>query len=227
MIAATLCAGIVRAQEPAEVSPANKLYQQAVIESDRASNLERRAKKQPAIDGYELAGQLSEASIKEAERGGLAAEDRPPEVYFRCATSYLHAGRLLSYLKRDDNRKDEDLRKAVLYLDMVEKIENDRAQRASRPINPEIWRVRNAAGYACFLRGELAQARLHYGSVLAMNPSYKPAEQAIAEINKLEQQQNELFTPQGRTLQKEKNRKVLRGMVDALRLVRDIVTLGR
>jgi hypothetical protein len=28
-------------------------------------------------------------------------------------------------------------------------------------------------------------------------------------------------------LQKEKNRKVLRGIVDGLRLVRDIVTLGR
>ncbi len=55
-----------------------------------------------------------------------------------------------------------------------------------------------------------------------MNPSYRPAEQAIAEINKLEQQQNELFTRQGRTLQKEKNREFLRGIVDTLRLVRDI-----
>ncbi len=45
---------------------------------------------------------------------------------------------------------------------------------------------------------------------------------AIAEINKLEQQQNELFTRQGRTLQKEKNREFLRGIVDTLRLVRDI-----
>ncbi|MFN2509661.1 MAG: hypothetical protein ABR589_12925, partial [Chthoniobacterales bacterium] len=113
------------------------------------------------------------------------------------------------------------------YLEMVEKIEIERAQRANTRINPEIWRVRNAAGYVCFLRGELAQARLHYGSVLELNPSYHPAEQAIAEINKLEQEQNELFTPQGRTLQKEKNRKVLRGLVDTLRLVRDIVTLGR
>ncbi|MBA3385935.1 MAG: hypothetical protein H0T95_04825 [Chthoniobacterales bacterium] len=63
---------------------------------------------------------------------------------------------------------------------------------------------------------------MHYGSVLEMNPSYRPAEQAIAEINKLEQQQNELFTRQGRTLQKEKNREFLRGIVDTLRLVRDI-----
>jgi tetratricopeptide (TPR) repeat protein len=170
---------------------------------------------------------LSEAAITEAERSGQAPEDRSPEVYFRCATSYLHAGRLLSYSKGDDGRKDEDLGKAVHYLDLVEKIERDRAQRANTPINPEIWRVRNAEGYACFLRGELAQARLHYGTVLEMNPSYHPAEQAIAEINKLEQQQNELFTPQGRTLQKEKNRKALRGLVDTLRLVRDIVTLGR
>lgn len=222
-----LLAATVATEAQPEVSPANRLYQQAVIESDRASDLEQRGKKQAAINGYELAGQLSEASIAEAERSGLAQEDRPPEVYFRCATSYLHAGRLRNYLKGEGIRKDEDLRKAVLYLEMVEKIETERAQRANGPVNPEIWRVRNAAGYVCFLRGDLAQARLQYGAVLELNPSYRPAEQAIAEINKLEQQQNELFTPQGRTLQKEKNRKVLRGIVDGLRLVRDIVTLGR
>ena len=87
--------------------------------------------------------------------------------------------------------------------------------------------MRNAAGYVCFLRGQLAQARLHYGAVLEMNPTYKPAELAIAEINKLEQRENELFTPQGRTLDKEKRRKVLKEVVGTLRLVRDIVTLGR
>ena len=59
---------------------------------------------------------------------------------------------------------------------VAEKIENERARRANTAVNPEIWRVQNAAGYACFLRGELARARLHYGSVLEMNPSYKPAE---------------------------------------------------
>ena len=210
-----------------EVSPANKLYQQAVIEGDRASKLERRGKEEAAINGYELAGRLSEASIAEAERTGVADQNRPPEVYFRCATSYLHAGRLLSHVKRYDERWDEVLRKAAVYLDQVEKIETERAQRANAPINPEIWRVRNAAGYVCFLRGELAQARLHYSSVLEMNPTYKPAEQAIAEINKLEQRENELFSPQGRTLDKEKRRKVLKEIVSTLRLVRDIVTLGR
>lgn len=227
LILATLFAASVAAQEQTELSPANKLYEQAVIEADRGSKLERRGKEEAAIDAYELAGQLAEASIAEAERTGIAEQDRPQEAYFRCATSYLHAGRLLSQTKRDGSRKDDNLRKAVLHLEMVEKLERERAQRTSSAINPEIWRVRNAAGYASFLRGELAQARLHYGSVLALNPSYKPAEQAIAEINKLEQQQNELFTPQGRTLQKEKNRKIARSIVDALRLVRDIVTLGR
>jgi tetratricopeptide (TPR) repeat protein len=210
-----------------EISPANRLYLQAVAEGDRASKLERRRKREPAIEAYQLAGQLAEASIAEAERTGVAQQNRPPEVYFLCATSYLHAGRLLSYEDGDSQRKDENLRKAVIYLDMVEKIEAERAQKVDGRLNPEIWRVRNAAGYASFLRGELAQARLHYGSVLELNPSYTPAEQAIAEINKLEQQQNELFTPQGRTLQKEKNRKVLREIVQTLRLVRDIVTLGR
>ncbi len=219
-------AGRLPAQEP-EVSPANRLYQQALVEIERASKLERRGKKPAAIDAYELGGQLAEASIIEAERTGLTGEERPPEVYFRCAASYLHAGRVLDAMKVDDARKEEDLAKAVRYLELVEKIERERAERANAPINPEIWRVRNAAGYASFLRGDLAQARLYYGSVLEMNPSYKPAEQAIAEINRLEQEDNELFTPQGRTLQKEKNRKVLRGLVDALRLVRDIVTLGR
>ena len=240
MIAALAVAGwgeratVIAAEEapsaeavPPEVSPANRLYQQALMQSARASKLERRGKKLEAIEAYELAGQLSESAIAEAERTGMAEQDRPPEVYFRCAASYLHAGRVLDNLKADSRRKDEDLRKAVLYLDLVEKIERERAERANGPINPEIWRVRNAAGYASFLRGELAQARLHYGAVLELNPSYKPAEQAIAEINKLEQEQNELFTPQGRTLQKEKNRKLLRGIVDGLRLVRDIVTLGR
>ena len=225
LAAVVLVAPAARAQQ--EISPANRLYQQAEVESARASNLERRGKNQQAIDGYELAGQLSEASIKEAERAGLSDEQRPPEVYFRCATSYLHAARLLAHAKRDDARQDENLGKALRYLDLVDKIEVDRAQRANGAINPEIWRVRNAAGYAGFLRGELAQARLHYQAVLEMNPSYKPAEQAIAEINKLEQGQNELFTPQGRTLQKEKTRAVLKGMVETLRLVRDIVTLGR
>ncbi len=227
LILATWLAAALALQAEPEISPANKLYQQAVVEAGRASRLERRGKKEAAIAGYELAGHLSEASIAEAERSGLAREQRPPEVYFRCATSYLHAGRLLTYQGREDERKDEDLRKAILYLELVERIELERAQLANGAINPEIWRVRNAAGYANFLRGELAQARLQYGAVLELNPSYKPAEQAIAEINKMEQQDNELFTPQGRTLQKEKNRKVLRGMVDALRLVRDIVTLGR
>lgn len=226
-MAALLTATAV-ANEQAEITPANRLYQQAVIEGDRASRLERRGKEEAAIDAYELAGQLSEASIAEAERSGLAAEDRPPEVYFRCAASYLHAGRLLSSSKDGDgDRKDEDLRKAVLHLELVEGIERQRAERADGPINPEIWRVRNASGYACFLRGELAQARLHYGSVLQLNPSYRPAEQAIAEINKIEQRENELFTPQGRTLDKEKRRKTLREIVKTLRLVRDIVTLGR
>ncbi len=227
LLVALLCVGAARLHAQEEITPANKLYGQAVIEIERASKLERKGKEKAAIDAYELGGQLSEAAIAEAERSGLAEEERPPEVYFRCATSYLHAGRLLDALKQEGPRKDEDLGKAIRYLALVEKIERDRAERTGSPINPEIWRVRNAAGYALFLRGEMAQARLQYGSVLELNPSYKPAEQAIAEINKLEQEQNELFTPQGRTLQKEKNRRVLRGMVDALRLVRDIVTLGR
>lgn len=225
---AALLAPSVTAQEQPEISPANKLYQQAVIEAERASKLERRGKKDAAIAAYELAGQLCEASIAEAERSGLPQQDRPPEVYFRAAASYLHAGRLLTYSKRgDSDRKNEDLQKALVYLDLVEKIERERAQRASAPINPEIWRVRNAAGYVCFLRGELAQARLHYESVLELNPTYKPAAQAIAEINKIEQRENELFTPQGRTLDKENRCKVLKEIVSTLRLVRDIVTLGR
>ncbi len=220
-------AGFGEVRAPVEVTPANKLYQQAELEIERASKLERRGKEKAAIDAYELGGQMAKVAIEEAERSGLKEEDRPPEVYFRCATSFLHAGRLLDEIKADGRRKDNDLAEALRYLEVVEKIERERAQRTNAPINPEIWRVRNAAGYASFLRGELAQARLYYGAVLEMNPSYKPAEEAIAEINRLEQQDNELFTPQGRTLKKEQNRKVLRGIVETLRLVRDIVTLGR
>ncbi len=204
------------------MSPPNKLYQQALVESGRASKFEQRGKLNDAIDTYELAGRLSEAAIAEAERSGLSDEKRPPEVYFRCATSYLHAGRLLVREKKDGERKDEDLRRAAKYLELVDNIETDRAQRTGSPVNPEIWRVRNAAGYACFLRGELAQARLHYKAVLELNPSYQPAEQAVAEINKLEQQQNELFTPQGRTRNKRDTSKVLRGLVETLKLARDI-----
>jgi len=212
--------------EPA-IPFANDLYAKAVNENVRASKLERRGKETDAIEAYELAGQLSEGALTEAEQAGVPPESRPPEVPYLCATSYLHAGRLLTQMRQEGRRKEENLRLAIKYLDLVEKIEIERAQRTSTPINPEIWRVRNAAGYVCFLRGELAQARLHYGAVLELNPSYRPAEQAIAEINKLEQQENELFTPQGRTFQKEKNRKALREIVKTLRLVRDIVTLGR
>jgi hypothetical protein len=60
-----------------------------------------------------------------------------------------------------------------------------------------------------------------------MNPTYKPAELAIAEINKLERRENELFSPQGRTMDKENRRKAMKEVVSTLRLVRDIVTLGR
>ena len=117
-----------------------------MVESGRAAKLERRGKDAEAVDTYELAGRLSEAAIQEAERTGMAAEGRPPEVYFRCATSYLHAGRVLAHMKRDDQRKDEDLQKAVKYLALVDEIERDRAQRANAPLSPEIWKVRNAAG---------------------------------------------------------------------------------
>ncbi|MFN2475760.1 MAG: hypothetical protein ABR526_05385 [Chthoniobacterales bacterium] len=223
---AVACTVSRAADSESETTAANKLYQQALVESDGAAKLEKRGKKQAAIDSYEFAGKLAEASIAEAERTGIPEGDRPPEIYFRCATAYLQAGRLLADDKNGAARTDEDLRKAVLYLGLVEKLEKDRAERTKSPINPEIWRVRNAEGYACFLSGELAQARLHYGSVLEMNPSYKPAEDAIAEINKIERQQNELFSPQGPTLQKEKRRKVLHGIVDTLRLVKDIVRLG-
>jgi tetratricopeptide (TPR) repeat protein len=228
VIATAFIGAALAADEPQlEISPANKLYQQAVVESGRASKLERRGKKDAAVDAYEMAGRLSEASIAEAERTGAAQEGRPPQVYFLCATSYLHAGRVLSSIKREDARWDDVLRKAELYLTEVEKIEAERAQKANTPVNPEIWRVRNAAGYVSFLRGQLAKARLHYAAVLDLNPTYKPAEQALAEINKLEQRENELFTPQGKTLDTENRRKALKEAVGALRLVRDIVTLGR
>ena len=212
----------------AELTPANRLYEQAVVEGERASKLERRGKMEAAIDAYELTGRLCEASLAEAERTGIPEEQRPLDVYFRCATSYLHAGRLLSSMKRpDEERRDKNLRRATLYLEQVEKLEAAHAARTNAPLNPELWRVRNAIAYASFLRGELAQARLHYSAVLETNPTYKPAEQAIAEINKIEQRENELFTPQGRTLDKENRRKALKEVVGALRLVRDIVTLGR
>ncbi len=229
--------GPALSQEPAaaetrqqEISPENKLYLQAVAESERASKLERRGKLERATHAYELAGRLSEASIAEAERTGAAEQGRPPQVYFLCATSYLHAGRLLSQMKgkdRDEERLDSVLDKAARFLTEVEKIEAERAQTASSPLNPEIWRVRNASAYVHFLRGELAKARQQYNAVLEMNPTYKPAELAIAEINKIERRENELFSPQGRTMNKENRRKALKEVVSTLRLVRDIVTLGR
>lgn len=226
LIGVLICARSTIAEAQPELLSPNGLYSQAVNQSARAAELERHGKKQDAIDAYELAGQLSEAALAEAKERGWLTGDRPPEVNFRAATSYLHAGRLLAHLRQEGRRKDEDLRRAVAHLEQVEKIETERAQRANAPINPEVWRVRNAAGYACFLRGELAQARLHYQSVLQMNPTYEPAGQAIAAINKLERQENELFTPQGRTLQKEKTREVVRNLIKALKLARDIVTLG-
>jgi tetratricopeptide (TPR) repeat protein len=231
LLLAALSTRTTAAQEQqVEISPANKLYLQAVTEAERASKLERRGKLERATHAYELAGRLSEGSIAEAERTGVAEQGRPPQVYFLCATSYLHAGRLLSQMKekdRDEERLDAMLDKAARYLGEVEKIEAERAQKAGSPVNPEIWRVRNATAYVHFLRGQLAQARLAYTAVLEMNPTYKPAELAIAEINKLERRENELFSPQGRTMDKENRRKTLKEVVKTLRLVRDIVTLGR
>lgn len=232
-LATFFTAALSQAQAPpqeVEVSPANKLYLQAVAESESASKLERRGKLERATHAYELAGRLSEGSIAEAERTGVAEQGRPPQVYFLCATSYLHAGRLLGQMKskdRDDQRLEMVLDKAARFLVEVEKIEAERAQKANSALNPEIWRVRNASAYVHFLRGELAQARLAYTSVLEMNPTYKPAELAIAEINKIERRENELFSPQGRTMDKENRRKVLKEVVGTLKLVRDIVTLGR
>ena len=232
-LATFVAAALSQAQAPpqeVEVSPANKLYLQAVAESENASKLERRGKLERATHAYELAGRLSEASIAEAERTGVAEQGRPPQVYFLCATSYLHAGRLLGQMKskdRDEERFGIVLDKAARFLTEVEKIEAERAQKANSALNPELWRVRNASAYVHFLRGELAQARVAYTSVLEMNPTYKPAELAIAEINKIERRENELFSPQGRTMDKENRRKAVKEVVSTLRLVRDIVTLGR
>jgi tetratricopeptide (TPR) repeat protein len=206
---------------------ANALYRHAIAQSERASKLERRGKEQEAIDAYEAAGQLCEGALGELDAAATPLANRSPDLYYRAATSFLHAGRLLAEAREEGRRKDEDLRKAVVYLDLVETLEAERARQANRPINPEVWRVRNAAGYASFLRGELAQARLHYEAVLEMNPTYAPADKAIAEINKLERAQNEIFSPQGRTLNKEKNRRAIRDVIETLKLVRDIVTLGR
>ena len=85
MLAAVLVAAAgLHAQT--EVTLANKLYRHAVVEIERASKLERHGRKEAAIAGYELGGQLSEASINEAERSGIAGAERPSEVYLRCAT---------------------------------------------------------------------------------------------------------------------------------------------
>ncbi len=212
-----------------EVAPpsADELYHLGVAEIDRASKLERKGKREEAINAYEHAGQLCQQSISLFDRDAVAESERPLDLYFRAATSFLHAGRLLAAEKKADaDRKDEDLRLAITYLENVEKLEKDRAERNHTAVNPEIWRVHNAAGYACFLRGELARARTHYQAVLLMNPTYKPAKDAVAKINELERRENEIFSPQGRTLDHEKKMKAARGVVDALKLVRDIVKLG-
>ena len=47
----------------------------------------------------------------------------------------------------------------------------------------------------------------------------------VNEINKLEQEQNELFTPQGPTLQKEKKRRLIGRILETLKLVKAIVPI--
>lgn len=237
LLATLLVVTAARAQQDAEnppaatpsetpsATPVGKPSAPAEAEADRAAQLERRGKKEAAIVHYEIAARIGEEAIAALDRDAVPPLERPLDIYYRCATSYLHAGRLLAYLKREGDQRDEDLRKAVVYLDQVEKIESERAQRSGGRLNPEVWRVRNAEGYASFLQGELAQARVHYRAVLEINPSYKPAEQAIAEINKIEQEQNEQFTPQGPTLQKEKRRRLLGRILDTLKLVKSIVPI--
>ena len=225
IFAALLAAPVFAAEPESDGASDAKPNEQTETESDVAAKLERRGKKEAAIVHYEIAARRAEETITNGDHDNVPLEDRSLDAYYRCATSYLHAGRLLAFLKHEGEQKDEDLRKAVLYLDAIEKMETDRAARAGGKLNPEIWRARNAAGYASFLQGELAQARVHYRAVLEVNPSYKPAEQAIAAINKIEQEQNEIFTPQGPTLQKEKKRRLFMRIIDTLKLVKSIVPI--
>jgi hypothetical protein len=61
--------------------------------------------------------------------------------------------------------------------------------------------------------------------VLTRNPTYQPAKDAIAQINKLEQQQNGRFTPQGDTLQKSENRRQIVKVIEDLKLGKDAFDL--
>ncbi|MGZ5019836.1 MAG: hypothetical protein ACXWAV_05375, partial [Chthoniobacterales bacterium] len=70
LISYVLLASCLSAAAEADSTFANGLYGHAIGQISRASELERRGKKKEAIAAYELAGQLSEAALSEAEQDG-------------------------------------------------------------------------------------------------------------------------------------------------------------
>src|SRR4051812_17175622 len=81
LLLATLCMVAFAAKAQTDETPAATLYRQAVSQSERASNLERRGKFDQAIDAYEATGQVCEAAIAELDAMATPPQDRSPDIY--------------------------------------------------------------------------------------------------------------------------------------------------
>jgi tetratricopeptide (TPR) repeat protein len=208
-------------------SPAHQLYQQSSSASAEAHQLERRNNKRKAADAFETSARLAEQSVASASSDGVQDDTARLEAEFRCATSYLHAARLLHELGDRSGRVQRHAEQAVIHFGRMAQLEARRAERERTSINPNFWRVENGAAYAAFLRGDLARARTLYQQVLKRNPGYVPAEEAIEMISKLEQRRNEQFSPQGPTSQKRENWEVFANALSGLKVLKDIVNLGK
>ena len=214
------------AQTPPNASEATQLYRQAQAEYKKAWEFERSSKIDKAIQSYIEAADLGDKSWRAAESAGLPNERRPSEVYLNPATAHLDAARLLA--KQPPNRElmDEQCKRCIIDLGRAASVEMDRAEKNGTALSPDVWKIDNAAGYALFLQGDLANARTQYQKVLARNPGYQPAKDAIAQINKLEEQQYGRFAPQGETPRKTQNfREQIIRVIDDLKLAKQVFDL--
>jgi hypothetical protein len=164
----------VTGQTPPATSQATQLFIQSRAEYKKASELEQSGKTEKALASYEQSARLGDASWLAAERSDLPPEQRPPSVYYYPAMAHLDAARLLVKMRGNLQRMDEHCQDCILDLGRAAMIETSLAGKTGNGLNPNVWKINNAAAYALFLRGDLARAREEIPA-RAHEKSYLPA----------------------------------------------------